>query len=196
MKKLLALSLVLFCSANIAFAQSGGVIGLFSDTGGVECSVFDTPQTGFFQVFVVHTLAPGWMCAAFSVPIPACALGVTWLGDTQTSPGPPGPKIGFSPTGVSLCSGLCQSTPAHFLTITYLGEGLSENCCPLTVRPPEGVGASCGVITDSPCMVDCAQTLFPAGGGVAIINPDATCPCTVAVEESTWGKVKSLYKDE
>jgi hypothetical protein len=33
-------------------------------------------------------------------------------------------------------------------------------------------------------------------GATAIVNPDLSCPCEsppVAVEETTWGRVKALY---
>jgi hypothetical protein len=34
-------------------------------------------------------------------------------------------------------------------------------------------------------------------GQSGIINPDASCPCAdiIAVEASSWGKIKALYKD-
>jgi hypothetical protein len=44
-------------------------------------------------------------------------------------------------------------------------------------------------------MVDCAENLLYPTGGQGIVNGNPLCPCNVPAEDTTWGKVKSLYTE-
>jgi hypothetical protein len=158
---------------------------IFGDPGGADCAVYDTQPNTVVSVYVFQLFAPESFAAQFSVPIPACAVGLTWLGDTHVFLA----TIGESPTGIAMGFGACYSTPVHVLTINYFGMGASEECCLLRVEPdyretPPGI-----------YMTDCDFVMFPATGGAAIINPNEGCPCiSVPTQETTWGRVKALYQ--
>ncbi|MCK4776515.1 MAG: hypothetical protein KAT30_17080, partial [Candidatus Krumholzibacteria bacterium] len=75
--------------------------------------------------------------------------------------------------------------------IDYFAQGLSPPCSyiqvvadPLAYDPP-GIQVA-----------DCAfpPNVVNATGGDVVVNPDASCMCNIPVEETTWGKVKALYR--
>lgn len=183
MKKALLLTLVLMLAASMAFAQ-GGSIGVFSDAGGSSCNLTDAAP-GLLSFYVVHVLTPGATASQFSAPMPACMLGASYLSDTGIFP----VTIGSSQTGVAIGYGACLAAPIHCLTINYFGGGLTTPCCYYGVYPDPNLTS--GNIE----VVDCTENLITATGGVGIINPDGTCQCDVPTQDTTWGKVKSIFAE-
>lgn len=186
MQRVFALVFGIALCASPVFAQ-GGMITLFADPGGADCAINDTQAGVLIRVYVFHVLAPEALGSEFSVPMPSCAVGMIWLGDSAVFP----VTVHESPTGVGIGYGVCYTEAVHILTINFYGVGTSLNCCPLRVEPPWW-----GNPPDPPGvnMVDCEINLIPAVGGVALINPDETCPClSVPTQETTWGKVKAIY---
>ncbi|UCG52785.1 MAG: hypothetical protein JSW58_04325 [Candidatus Latescibacterota bacterium] len=188
MRKVLLLALVVVSSASLAFAQTGGGIGLSSDTQGIDCNLWDM-VAGLGSYYVVHKTIPGSITCAtacqFWAPSPACNMG-TYLSDTAVWP----VTIGNSQTGVAIGYGSPQVLPVHVLTINFFNSGLTGACCQYDVFADPAVPS--GMIE----VVDCNNVLHYGVGICAVINPDASCPCwATPAEESTWGKVKSLYTD-
>ncbi len=183
MKKTLLITLVLMLSASMAFAQ-GGSIGIFSDVAGSSCNLTDAAP-GLLSLYVVHVLTPGATASQFAAPAPACMLGATYLSDSS----PFSVVIGSSQTGVAIGYGACIAAPIHVLTIQFFASGLSTPCCYYPVVPDPNVPS--GSIE----VVDCTETLLTATGGLGIINPDGTCQCDVPVQDTTWGKVKSIFAE-
>lgn len=95
MKTLLLISLVLALGATMAFAQSPGHLGLYSDANASDCRVLETAYPAIYQVYVIHELASDVIGCVFSVPVPSCAA-VSWIGDESDFV----VKVGFSPSGV------------------------------------------------------------------------------------------------
>jgi hypothetical protein len=180
MKKALLLTLVLMVSASMAFAQ-GGSVGIFADTGGTNCNLSDM-LPGLCPYYVVHVYHAGAAASQFSAPKPACFLGI-WLSDTAVFP----VTIGSSQAGVAIGYGTCQAAPTHVLTINMFCQGLTGPCCRYPVLADPNVPS--GQIE----VVLCDNSLVYGTGGEGIVNSNATCNCDVPVQDSTWGKVKSLY---
>ena len=183
MKKTLSLTLVLMLSASMAFAQAGS-IGIFSDPGGSSCNLLDTAP-GLLNLYVVHALTPAATASQWAAPQPACMVGASYLSDTGIFP----VTIGNSQTGVAVGYGACLSSPIHCLTINFFGSGLSQACCYYGVVPDPSLPS--GDIE----VVDCDKNLLVATGGGGILNPDATCQCDVPAQDTTWGKVKSIFAE-
>jgi len=181
MKKALLLTLVLMVSASMAFAQ-GGSVGIFADAGGTDCNLADV-LPGLTPYYVVHVYHAGATASQFSAPIPTCMVAAIWLSDTAVF----GVTIGNSQTGVAIGYGTCQVAPTHVLTINYFVQGLTPACCRYPVLPDPNVPSGKIEVTD------CGFNPLFATGGMGIINPDGTCNCNVPTEDTTWGKVKSLY---
>lgn len=183
MKKALLLTLVLMLGASMAFAQ-GGSIGVFADPAGSSCNLTDAAP-GLLSFYAVHVLTPGATASQFSAPKPACMASATYLSDTGVFP----VTIGNSQNGVAIGYGACLAAPIHVLTINFFGSGLTPACCYY------GVFADPNLASGQIEVVDCAENLIYATGGVGIVNPNATCQCDVPVQDTTWGKVKSIFAE-
>ena len=181
--KLLTLTWGIFLTTAAAAYGQGGAITLSSDPAGTSCNLADR-NAGLCSIYVVHIEGSGVTGAQFSARAPAC-FTATWLSDTAVFP----VILGDSQSGVSVAYGGCMSSPVHILTITFLCQGLTAECCPYRVLPHPG--STSGEIEVS----DCNFTVLYAAGGRAVINGNPGCPCGYGAEASTWGKVKTLYRE-
>ena len=177
---LVSFALVLF--AGVAWAGPGSV-GIFGDPAGTKCNLPDSgPQTTMY--YVVHVNTTGAMAVAYTASKPTCSTA-TWLADNNVFT----VTIGNSQTGVAMGYGTCLVGSFHVQTIVYFTDGLTPNCCkyPVLKHPGEGRIAA----------VDCNQNYWipDPTGGVGIIRPLPHCNCDVPAEDTTWGRVKSLYSE-
>lgn len=184
MRRRITLALVsLFVSTSV-LAQPGSV-GLFGTLGGTDCNVLDVaPQ--LIQLWVVHVASAGATGVEFSAPPPACFLATFLAVQHPFVIVPPWDNI---ITGLSVPYGTCAVSPITVCEIDFFGSGTTGNCCYYPVLPRQGLS--------SVQVWDCSSPAnsIPTTGGVAIINPDASCQCDVAARGSTWGGVKALYTD-
>ena len=180
MKKVVFLTVALVFAASMAFAQAGSV-GIFGDPAGTDCNLPDAIP-GLTPYYVVHVNAVA-IASQFWAPTPAC-MTATYLSDTAVFP----VTIGSSQTGVAIGYGACQAGNIHCLTLNYFTSGTTPACCLFPILP-DPVAPS-GEIE----VVLCDNSLVFASGGAGIINSDASCLCDVPTQETTWGKVKSLYE--
>jgi len=180
MKKVVFLTVALVFAASMAFAQAGSV-GIFGDAAGTDCNVADVAP-GLLNIYAVHVNTVA-IASQFAAPTPACMVGATWLSDTAVWP----VTVGNSQTGVAVGYGSCQAGNVHVLTLNYFASGTTLPCCYFPVVPHPF--AETGQVE----VVDCTDALLTASGGTGIINSDSSCLCNVPTEETTWGKVKTLY---
>ncbi len=182
MKRGLLLFAAFLITATMTYAQPPGSLFLAGDSLGADCTVYDAP--GIVHIYVFHIYTYGATASQFMID---CTSGVamTYLSDYS-----PYLIIGNSQTGVAIAYGTCVPSPHMILDIQYLGSGLSQNCSscrvvpdPIAV-PPEILVADC---QDPP-------NLLIAMGGEIWINPDGSCSCIIPVQETSWGRIKSLYK--
>jgi hypothetical protein len=167
----------------------GGIVGLYADPQGTNCNIVHSGP-GLLPVYVVHSYTDGATAMQFAAPKPACWTNATYLSDTDPYP----VTIGNSQTGKAVPYGTCLSGSIQATTINYfVQDPPGEPCCIYPVLPDPNVPS--GQIE----MVHCDNTLGFALGGYAVIHPDASCMCargTVSAEETTWGRIKSLYAPE
>ncbi len=180
MKLLAAIVIAVLIFAPPVFGQAGALL-LADDDQGNDCDLEDK-TAGIRSFKVIHVSASGVTASMFSAPIPACFTG-TWLSDTAPFP----VTVGDSQFGVAIGYGSCLSSPIHVLTINYFCQGTSENCCYYRIQPHPDVES--GEVE----VVDCYESLQPGFGGRAVVNPTSSCPCGPPTQDSTWGRVKSLY---
>lgn len=189
MKRILLSTVAVLCVAGLAFAQSDvGSIDIFSDGGYTDCNVTD--GGGLIPVYVVHSHATdGARASQWMLEL---GVGVTMASVGSSSPFPT--AIGNPLTGISIAYGNCQTAAnTLIMTVNFFGSGTSETCSLLSIVADPA--ALSGMVE----IVDCLEP--PAGpnkitlekGGQARVNPDLTCDCTVPVQETTWGGIKSLY---
>jgi len=169
-------------------APSGtpGALGVFGDQQGTQGCIGDPGVAGLVTFYVVHMFAPGVTASSFAAPIPQCWTGAIWIADT-----PPFPvTIGNSQTGVSIGYGACYPSPVSVLAINVFTQGVFQGleCCPYAVVP--NPSAPSGHIE----VVDCLENLLYGFGLTTYVGLGSGCTCgSVNVEESTWGRIKSIY---
>jgi hypothetical protein len=188
MKKVILLTMVMLLGSSLAFGQVG-FVGTYAEPTGTVCNVVDAAP-GLLNIFVVHTHTTA-AAVSFRAQTPLCmsTTGAVWLSDTKPFP----VTVGGSQTGVSVAYGTCLSGPIHALSISYFASGTTSLCCAFTVDGDPAQPGGNIIVTD------CAFVDAIGVGVTHTVNGDVgICPCTppsppVPVEESTWGKVKSLY---
>ncbi len=187
MKKALLLTICLMLAGTMAFAQPPGSIGVFADTGGLICDIYDAAP-GLITLYVVHVYSPGATASQFRLDCTTYNPGAGWthLGETY----PYTAVIGNTQTGVAIAYGYCVPSPNLLTTINYFGSGLAQTCafCQIVDDP--------GAVPPGIYVADCADppNVVAATGGTLMINPDETCYCNIPAEETSWGQLKALYK--
>jgi hypothetical protein len=186
LNNVLILMFVLILGASMAFAQTPGHLGLYSDANASDCRVLETAYPTIYQVYVIHELASDVAGCVFSVPVPSCAA-VSWIADESDFV----VKVGFSPSGVDFGYGGCRISPIVVTRILYLGSA-TQDCCPLVIE-----GSTVPVEPDYPAAVVCGMEWHnePVTVSPAYFHSNATCGCTVPAQETTWGAVKALYTE-
>lgn len=185
-----ALALVALIVATGALANpipEAGYVGVYPDVGASTRCIYDT-QTGELHFYVVHNMMAPFVQAQylyFSAPKPACFVA-THVGDM---PGPGGFILsGDSQTGVEIfVLPICAASPGagHVMTIVYSASGLTPTDCYYPIQP-DGYGRQ--------VLVDCGGLEHFLADRVGLINPSHPGLCVVATEETTWGRVKALYR--
>ncbi len=181
MKRLLLLTAIMLVLPGGVFAQ---MIGLFADTGGNDCNLVDNAP-GPFSVHVVLINHGGAAVCEFQV-LGSRGFAGTHLSDTPVLGNP----VGDSQNGIFINLMGCRTAPTHVLTINYNGFGLSSLCSTLEVIE------NGNALPPTPSITDCVGTRSLAFVKAMIVNPTASCTCAVPVEETTWGRIKSIYSRE
>jgi hypothetical protein len=181
MKRFGLLVISLLALAAPAFGQVG-VLGIYADDQGNNCNISDPGGVLSNNVNVVHKFDPGDGATAvrFRIDPP---VGANWTFLAFSTIYTPSGSVG---TDISIGYGTCTQ-----LT-TLVGTAIISSVTP---------SPACGQVIISPgftatvLAADCSFNEFPMPTpGKGIANPDGTCQCNIAVEETTWGKVKSLYR--
>ena len=159
-------------------------IGLYAALVGTNCNIVDHTSE-LLIIYVVHVSPTGATALQFSAPKPECMAGAIWMADVW-----PYEAIGNSQTGAAFSYGSCQTGVIPVMYMLYLVQGTSEPCCLYPVLPDPHAGGEVLV-------VDCDSNTVPAAGLTSTVNGDASCPCgyPVPVEETTWGRLKSVYTE-
>ena len=175
--------MVLVVLALAAPALAGvGTLGVFADNQGNSCNITDAGGGGLVTTYIVHKMGPGDEASGvrFRVDPPA---GATWnyAAFTTAFTG-----VGAANTDISVGYGGCQ--PATILTGSVLWISIVAGPACTFVQIKEGFT---GTVLATDCLF--AEIVMPKPGE-AIVNPNGGCQCNIAVQPSTWGQVKALYR--
>lgn len=184
MKKFVLTILAIAVAASPALAQVGD-ISAYADGAGTSCNIVDTAP-GIITVNVIHKHTVGGTASQWAINLGGGAT-LTFTGLTAA----PGMlMLGTPPTDVSIAYGGCVTGDFLIATASYFGAGTSPPCSFINF------GASpLSPIPGEVAMVDCDfTTLNVVPTGQANINPNVNCQCDVAVNETTWGGIKALYR--
>lgn len=165
----------------------GGPISAYADPAGSDLCLYDTGE-GILTVYIVDNRAywypaTGATASQFAAPKPACLEG-TYLDESS-----PFVTAGNSQSGIIVMYGGCRvEGPFLILTIRYTVHGATPAGCAYEVVPDPADPT--GEVT----FVDCTPAVVTAWGGVAYINGYGGLCDEVATDETTWGRIKSLYR--
>jgi hypothetical protein len=184
------LSCVLLLAPSALRAQS---IGIFSDPVGANCNFtanFSVPFTLYINA-VNSTLMPwgGLTGAEFKVT----GMPPSWI--TIVTPNPLSTLVlgdPFDGVGVNIAFPVCQASfQVNLFTVTVVPLTVeTEVTLTVTQRtPPLNPAYPCPLLTDC----DIFFSIVCVDGGQGFINSSRYC--NVPVEESTWGKIKELYRN-
>jgi hypothetical protein len=191
------LTLLLLCLESPAFAQ--GSIGVYADDGfgnmnGESCEIYDGtgPEYDHITLHFVH-LAD--VCAS-SVEFRVDVTQLSILGPATGSCSFP-LKIGSFRNGISIAYQAELSGQIYLGSITLPKSSTYKHLCKYVYVKNHPSPSVSGVT--HPIAVNCnhPKAYLDLMGSFAIVSYDFTnCPCpgTVPVEESSWGKIKSLYE--
>ena len=190
MKRVLLVALTALCFAvSAANADPLYRVEFSGDNAMTTCTLAGN-GVGVTAIHVFLLGSEGATAVLFGADIPACWGGTTWLGDVLAEPWL---SIGTTqePLGLSIAFGECRSLPLYLGSINFVGVA-GSSCCEFPVTHPT---AWDNFATPAQA-VDCVFEDWDASGGRVIVNANTTCLCEqpLAVEESTWGRVKSLYR--
>jgi hypothetical protein len=165
--------LLIGCFLMIASSAMADHIGVYRDATGSSCNLGNIAGQFSPTATVIHWSTGGATGSRFKVTFPA---GTSFFGFNT-----PYVPVGALNTDLSLGYGQCLSSSIILGTINAI------------------YGAGTGKVekADLQPMIlytDCVFAELPATGGSFLVNGLGD-PCIVAVEPSTWGKVKSLYRD-
>jgi hypothetical protein len=184
MKKFVLTVLAIAVAASPAFAQVGD-ISAYADGAGTSCNIVDAAP-GLITVNVLHKHTVGATASQWAINLNAGAT-LTFTG-VQAAPGML--VLGNSAADISVAYGGCVSGDFLIATVSYFGAGTSPACSFINFGP-----APTSPIPGQVASVACdLSTVIVTPTGQANINPNGTCQCDVAVNETTWGGVKALYR--
>ncbi len=198
------MALLIIAIASISATAQPGSLGIFADVSGTNNDLNDT-GVGLLLLYVVHVYTPGATAVQFAIPHPWC-FTATYLSEAVTAPYIKiGTCSGPNATGCAIAYGSCMSSPNMILTMQYFKQGTTLNCCCLYILPDPSATPREILVTD------CADppNLLTISGGFNLINRDENCWCDcggctsdvcingnpLPVEDTTWGAIKTLYRN-
>ncbi len=200
---LLALGTILLIAetlhAPLALGQVTGNLFVSSVPQGWDCGFHDD-GSGIQSVYVIHDSPSGTQGCRFRLEMDP-GVTMTYLSEVHYTQ-----ATGNTQEGLVACYGECVVDPILVATVYYMSFGTSVDCSAIHVVPhpdaetidqvachgyPAGVVAAHDLFVYSgvPDYCFCADTrTFPGTPGASTCAP-------LAVQESTWGRVKALYRN-
>jgi len=178
----------LLSSAAPIQAQNGGRIVLSGDEAGISCNIVDAG--GPVDVHLLHVGFTNVITLQFRAPRPDCWLGATWISDVTDWMFIGGTQEagGWLPHYQA-----CVSGARYLGKMVFMTSGELFTCCPYPVLKADDYHPE----FPGPIAVSCIDGLIGVDADDrGVINADGTCGCSipVPVDETTWGRVKSLYR--
>lgn len=190
-----AMAVLVLAPVGVSAEHTVGIVGLYSDVAGTDCRVADERE-GMLEVHMVAQAVIGLNAIQFAAPIPACWTGATWVADQspwvlvlgQTQDPVHGISMTFSRAN-------CEASSVYLGKMLVSTQGSGPSCCEFPIlkaqvdyhpEVPLPITVLCGDETH-------VHGIAPVS---AWINPDPSCDCllTLPVEETSWGRLKSLYE--
>lgn len=183
-------------------ARAEGRYVLYADEDRSSCTLVDR-EAGIVKVHMFAEGIRNLIVTEFAAPIPDCWEGAVWIEDVVahelwlvSTQDEVGLSVFVGTPGKGNCWNSIAPDPVYIGYISIQTQGLAKPCCVYPILPgasadgPQPAAAVCG----GPDGVQAVPVVTQS----AVINGDETCACgslqTLPVEETSWGRVKALYK--
>jgi hypothetical protein len=186
MKKVLILAVAIVMCASLVSAQTGGRIGLYSDSPGYSDCFLTAALYVPATIYVVHDLLPQANTSQFKVVHNWTADVIPGAVDFGTNL-----TLGNIFTGVTVTYVGCKALPHLLATMQFTALAVPADCVvQFTVEPDPGAASGNIVV------VDCGNNELIGTGGKLVVNGNADdCPCEIiGTEPTNWSKVTALYQ--
>ena len=197
MRQMIMIGLAVLAFVSLNLTSSSGqtdVIALYGDTLRTECSAY--PEDCMVVLFIFHYSLSGATGSQFQIAMPPCleATGEI-IGPSMGQPAYP--STGTLETGITFQYGTCLTGWIYVTTFAYvdiMGLGGFGACCeqPVLAHP----GASTGQVE----ALDCQSIPRVASGVSGMVTTVAGCSCTIPTgipnRETSWGRVKELFRND
>jgi hypothetical protein len=180
-------------AASAPAAADDGLLGLFFDRNGNECSgsiASGQARTVYVVLLGAGSTAGGVTGIEFRVDAASAGGFVLQNAQVASEAFGIGDPLG---DGVTAAFGTCQSSPVPFASFQVLNPGSGgANVQLAIVRRASLTAYTCpiAVLCDAP-----TYTTVCVDGGRMTLNPSAPRPCGPSREDSEWTRVKELYRD-
>ena len=178
-------------SSTTVSAQPNWTLELYGDAQMSSCTIsYSAP--GIIQVHIFQTGDTDSGASEFSLYPPDCLPGVAWLADVITPP-----YIWLENTqteqGIAVAFRGCATPPIYVGYVNFYVTDLTVECCGFNVTDP--ISPYTGIRSVG-CRPPFDSVIYPMATKGVMVNPNPQCPCDlpVAVESTTWGKIKSFYR--
>lgn len=203
MKRFLFVALAILCAGALAASAQSYKVEFSGDDASSQCALASN-GVGLSSIHVVLTGSGGATAVVFGAEIPACWAGATWISDntalpvvTPESQGDPEGDFWLAigntqaSIGLSIAFKECVDLPLYLGTIEFMG-GAPAPCCAFPVTHP----SAWNDFATPAQVVDCNFDVHDAAGGSVRVSTGPGCECqqALATEQSTWGRVKALYR--
>ena len=183
--RLAAVAVVAVLSAAPATATES--LNIYGDAEHSSCLISDVAP-GPITLYIFHENTPEAFWSMFRV---AADGGFTGLLVSHSVP-PGFFYLGDPMVDYSISYGGCRLGTFLIATLVFDGFGTSETCAHIWLDDAPSSYLPGELLTSG-----CSEELkIPATNGPAVVNYD-DCPawCITATEESSWGRIKALYRD-
>lgn len=184
MKRFAIIGLVTLALAAPALAGVGN-LGVYGDNVGSTCNITDNGGNGQVLTYIIHTMVPGdgATLSRWRIEPPA---GATWnLLFFQNNPA--FVIVGSAIDDLSVAYGVCQQETALLGTAFWTSSVAGPPCSWVTIK----AALSQAFVLATDCNFGEVEIPKP---GQAVVNPTGLCQCDIAVQPTTWGQVKALYR--
>jgi len=193
MNRTLTLVPCLLLLAGLAFAQTAPAerVEFYADASMSACELA-VDELSVAQIHMFHVGPEPAVSLAFAAPTPSCWTGATWLGDVISEPFLTLGNTHDTNDGLAISYTACHELPVYLGYMNFVISAPAQACC---LYEATWIELHPGILSAS-CDLPRPELRYPGARGI-IINPGPGCHCVspVAVEETSWGKVKALYGD-
>jgi hypothetical protein len=181
-------AIILLVALSVPSYAADYTLGFFTDEDASSCEIYNSEPAMIRVHMIVYGTAESAGTVTFYAPTPAC-WDAAWLGDEIDDAFLFLGSTHSEQFGISITFTGCHELPVRLGSMSFWASG-SQPCCTYQ--------AYAAPVAHYVEVIDCSLGRHEARYESVVINPDESCSCTassvVSTTETSWGKVKALYR--